>query len=121
MLTKYLLKTSTTLNRVGAHSILSRTFADEPKTTTTPQMRKVVLFPGHGIGPEITQSVLEIFSALKIPIEWEYHEVSGKVLNEDGDLISAQTLGRIKELGYALKGPFTTPIGKVRLFLDPTT
>ena len=79
--------------------------------------RKVVLFPGHGIGPEITDGVLKIFNELKIPIDWEYHEVSGTVLNKDGDLISEHTLNRIRELGYALKGPFTTPIGKVSSIL----
>lgn len=72
----------------------------------------MVLFPGHGIGPEITAGVLRIFDELKIPIEWETHEISGTVLNADGDLISKETLDRIKEVKYALKGPFTTPIGK---------
>ena len=27
--------------------------------------KRVVLFPGHGIGPEITESVLKIFDTLK--------------------------------------------------------
>lgn len=35
--------------------------------------QKVVLFPGNGIGPEISQAVIDIFSALKVPIEWEHH------------------------------------------------
>jgi isocitrate dehydrogenase (NAD+) len=30
--------------------------------------RKVVLFPGNGIGPEISQSVIEIFKAANVPI-----------------------------------------------------
>jgi hypothetical protein len=32
--------------------------------------QKVVLFPGNGIGPEISRSVVDIFSSLKIPIEF---------------------------------------------------
>ena len=74
----------------------------------------MILFPGHGIGPEITSGVLKIFDELKIPIEWEEHEIHGKVLNKDGDLISEETLQAIRENKYALKGPFTTPIGKVK-------
>lgn len=32
------------------------------------QLRKVVLFPGNGIGPEISKSVTDIFEAYKVPI-----------------------------------------------------
>ena len=39
---------------------------------------KVVLFPGNGIGPEISQSVINIFDALKVPIEFERHEIHTK-------------------------------------------
>jgi hypothetical protein len=35
---------------------------------STLEKKKVVLFPGNGIGPEISQSVIDIFSALKVPI-----------------------------------------------------
>ena len=35
---------------------------------STSEKKKVVLFPGNGIGPEISQSVVDIFSALKVPI-----------------------------------------------------
>ena len=35
----------------------------------------VTLFPGDGIGPQISSSVKEIFSAADVPIEWEEHEV----------------------------------------------
>ena len=50
--------------------------------------RKVVLFPGNGIGPEISQSVVDIFKAAKVPIEWEYHQIHTKGQTADGDLIS---------------------------------
>lgn len=51
-------------------------------------LRKVVLFPGNGIGPEISQSVIEIFAAAKVPIEWEQHQIHTKGQTADGDLIS---------------------------------
>jgi hypothetical protein len=50
--------------------------------------RKVVLFPGNGIGPEISQSVIEIFKAANVPIEWEHHQIHTKGQTADGDLIS---------------------------------
>ena len=53
------------------------------------EKRKVVLFPGNGIGPEISQSVIDIFSSLKVPIEFEHHQIHTKGQTEDGDLISA--------------------------------
>ncbi len=82
--------------------------------------KKVVLMPGDGIGPEITEGVLQIFEALKIPIEWEYHKIHSESVTEDGDLISAETINRIKELGFGLKGPFATPIGKGHRSLNVT-
>ena len=51
----------------------------QAKTTPTPEAittnkpdgktHKVILFPGHGIGPEITASVLKIFDELKRRLE----------------------------------------------------
>jgi len=76
------------------------------------QKHKVVLFPGHGIGPEITSAVLKVIDAVKVPIDWEEHYVQQKVINKEGDLILPETLEAIKNYRYALKGPFTTPIGK---------
>ncbi len=34
-------------------------------------MQKVTLIPGDGIGPEITESVVEILKAADAKIEWE--------------------------------------------------
>lgn len=82
---------------------------------------KVVLFPGHGIGPEITEGVIKIFETLKVPIEWEEHIIHDKVVNAQGDLISEQTLDAIKNYKFALKGPFTTPIGKVSICRENLT
>lgn len=48
------------------------------KTTSTDQKQKIVLFPGNGIGPEISQSVVDIFNAAKVPIEFEYHQIHTK-------------------------------------------
>ena len=76
------------------------------------EKKRVVLFPGNGIGPEISRSVEDIFSALKIPIEFEAHQIHSKGQTADGDLISAESIEAVKKYGYGLKGPFETPIGK---------
>lgn len=46
------------------HGFLMSTLSKESST----QLRKVVLFPGNGIGPEISKSVTDIFEAYKVPI-----------------------------------------------------
>ncbi|KRW98930.1 hypothetical protein PPERSA_09455 [Pseudocohnilembus persalinus] len=76
------------------------------------QKRKVVLLPGHGIGPEISNSVKRIFEVLKVPIEWEEHHTLDKPKDDEGNLIDNKTLEKIKEYKYALKGPLMTPIGE---------
>lgn len=74
--------------------------------------QRVVLFPGNGIGPEISRSVEEIFSALEVPIEFEHHEIHTKGQTEQGDLISNESIEAVKKHKFGLKGPFETPIGK---------
>lgn len=64
----------------------------------------VSLFPGDGIGPEISQSVIEVFSALKLPITWNFELIHKEKINEEGDLISADTLNNLRKNKFALKG-----------------
>jgi isocitrate dehydrogenase (NAD+) len=73
---------------------------------STQNLQKVVLFPGNGIGPEISQAVVDIFSYLKVPIEFEYHEIHVKGQTSDGDLISYDSLNALKNYKLGLKGPF---------------
>ncbi len=72
----------------------------------------VTLFKGDGIGPEISDSVVKVFAAAKVPIEWQSYEIHTKAANKDGDLISDDAIENIKLNKVALKGPFMTPIGK---------
>ena len=67
-----------------------------------------MLLPGDGIGPEITDSVLQILSPLKLPIKFHPHYIKAEL----GQQISPKTLSQIKQYKYALKGPFQTKIGK---------
>ena len=82
--------------------------------------RKVVLMPGDGIGPEITEATLDVISSLRVPIEWEYHKIHSKAVTSEGDLIDEQTIRAIEAHGFGLKGPFATPIGKGHRSLNVT-
>jgi isocitrate dehydrogenase (NAD+) len=79
--------------------------------STNNKIHKVTLFRGDGIGPEISQSVVDIFKSAGVPIEWEEYSIYSKAVTDDGDLISKESLESILRNKIALKGPFTTPIG----------
>lgn len=75
-------------------------------------MRKVTLIPGDGIGPEISKSVIDIFKAADVNVEFEIENAGEKVYNETGELIPDSLYRSIEKNKIALKGPITTPIGK---------
>jgi isocitrate dehydrogenase (NAD+) len=62
------------------------------------------LIPGDGIGPEISQSVQQIFEAAQVPITWE-------VANVQGGVLSGDVLQSVRQNKLGLKGPLATPIG----------
>lgn len=71
----------------------------------------VVLIPGDGIGPEISEAVKRIFSAAKAPIRWVEHHAGLEALERGGEVLPAATLDAIRDAKVALKGPCTTPVG----------
>ena len=92
---------------------LSRSFAKQNQFD-------VVLMPGHGVGPEITQATIDILDQFKLPLNFEYHKIHSSAQNAAGDLISDLTIKTIQNYGYGLKGPFMTPIGKGHRSLNVT-
>ncbi|WWC57618.1 isocitrate dehydrogenase, NAD-dependent [Kwoniella dejecticola CBS 10117] len=79
----------------------------------------VTLIPGDGIGPEIAQSVKEIFAAAKAPIKWEEVDVT-PILKDGKTVIPDKAITSIKKNTVALKGPLATPIGKGHVSLNLT-
>ncbi|VDM58861.1 unnamed protein product [Angiostrongylus costaricensis] len=76
------------------------------------EVRRVVLIPGDGIGPEISKSVQEIFEAAKTPIEWDPVDVT-PVKGRDGVFrIPSRCIELMHKNKVGLKGPLETPIGK---------
>jgi isocitrate dehydrogenase (NAD+) len=80
----------------------------------------VTLIEGDGIGPEIAQSVKDIYSAANVPIKWESVDVTPR-LNEDGKtVIPDEAIASVERNLVALKGPLATPIGKGHVSLNLT-
>ncbi|CAN5648737.1 isocitrate/isopropylmalate dehydrogenase family protein [soil metagenome] len=74
--------------------------------------RRIAIIPGDGIGPEITEATLRILGASGFEAEYETLEAGGVALQKGLPAMPEETVERIRELGVALKGPTTTPVGK---------
>lgn len=74
--------------------------------------RKIGVIPGDGIGPEITSATIDILEAVGFEADWVYLEGGIGSVEKGHDAMPAETIAQIKELGIALKGPTTTPVGK---------
>jgi isocitrate dehydrogenase (NAD+) len=83
-------------------------------------MRTVALIPGDGIGPEISDAVKKVLAAAGVPIQWEEYPISTKNVVPGQDLIPSNVLDSIRRLGYGIKGPLETPIGKGHKSLNLT-
>ncbi|KAI4267383.1 MAG: hypothetical protein LQ337_008373 [Flavoplaca oasis] len=79
----------------------------------------VTLIEGDGIGPEISQSVKDIFAAAKAPIEWESVDVTPQLKNGK-TVIPDKAIDSVRKNYVALKGPLATPIGKGHVSLNLT-
>jgi isocitrate dehydrogenase (NAD+) len=65
-------------------------------------MRKVVLVPGDGIGPEIVAAALKVIEASGAEIEWERIEAGKKVLEATGRTIPPKFFDMAMETGVVL-------------------
>jgi isocitrate dehydrogenase (NAD+) len=74
--------------------------------------RAVTLIPGDGIGPEVTEAVVRIFTVARVPIEWERLDAGVTAFKRFNTSLPAELLDSIRRNKIALKGPVTTPIGE---------
>src|ERR1700761_5601180 len=74
---------------------------------------KIAVANGDGIGPEIMEAVLKIFSAANVPLEYEFVEM-GKSYFDAGHSTGMTPAAKetIENLGILFKGPMETPKGK---------
>ena len=75
-------------------------------------MTTITLIPGDGIGPEITDAVVEIFNAADVKLNYETENAGLTAFREVGNLIPEELVESIKKNKIALKGPLTTPVGE---------
>lgn len=74
-------------------------------------MKTITVFKGDGIGPEITDAVLEILKAAKAPLDYEIFQVGIPLYEQCKELISNEAFASFEKNKILLKSPITTPIG----------
>ena len=73
---------------------------------------EVVLIPGDGIGPEVSDAVKKILAAADAPVQWVERQAGIAALDSGNELLPGTTVDAIKGAKVALKGPCTTPVGE---------
>ena len=73
---------------------------------------RVVLIPGDGTGPELTEATRRVLEASGAELEWDVREAGADVMERhSGNPLPPDVLDAVRETGVALKGPITTPVG----------
>ncbi|MBO4947390.1 MAG: isocitrate/isopropylmalate dehydrogenase family protein [Lachnospiraceae bacterium] len=75
-------------------------------------MATITVFKGDGIGPEITDAVMDILKAAGADLEFEVFRVGNPEYLENGALIPDAAFASFEKTKVLLKSPITTPIGK---------
>jgi isocitrate dehydrogenase (NAD+) len=82
---------------------------DDSRTTFVPKpgdssLRKVTLFPGDGIGPEVCNAVVEVFKAARVPVQWDRFE------RKNPNKLPEGLIESLRKNCVGLKGTFQTNI-----------
>jgi isocitrate dehydrogenase (NAD+) len=73
---------------------------------------RVVLIPGDGTGPELTEATRRVLEATGVEFEWEVRQAGADVMERyGGNPLPDETLAAVRDARVALKGPITTPVG----------
>jgi isocitrate dehydrogenase (NAD+) len=73
---------------------------------------EVVLIPGDGTGPELTEATRRVLEASGVEFRWDVRHAGEEAMRRfGGGPLPEDTLRAIREKGVALKGPITTPVG----------
>jgi isocitrate dehydrogenase (NAD+) len=73
---------------------------------------RVVLIPGDGTGPELTEATRRALEATGVEFDWDVRQAGTDVMDQHGgNPLPDEVLDAVRETGVALKGPITTPIG----------
>lgn len=77
--------------------------------TASKPIKRVTLIPGDGVGPEVTQSVVGIFQAADVPVDWDtfrYSDIESYNAEVEEKIIASIARNRV-----ALKASLHTPVG----------
>lgn len=74
--------------------------------------KKVTVFNGDGIGPEIVDAVLKILDKAGVPLDYDRYDVGILEYEKNGELIPEKAFASLEQNKVLLKAPITTPIGK---------
>lgn len=77
----------------------------------TLNLYNIALIDGDGIGPEITQHVVDIIDATGVEINWDRQIAGARAYEKYKNVLPDETIQSIKKNKIALKAPITTPIG----------
>src|SRR3954470_1093547 len=73
----------------------------------------IVLIPGDGIGPEVTNATKRVVEAAGLSVDWVELPAGVGALEQGFDsVLPERTLAAIRAHKVALKGPVTSPVGK---------
>src|SRR3954470_9121471 len=73
----------------------------------------IVLIPGDGIGPEVTNATKRVLEAAGLSADWVELPAGVAAIEQGFDsVLPERTLAAIRAHRVALKGPVTTPVGK---------
>jgi len=103
--------------KVATRQCLSnaRTFSLQQQRSITsyaslkPGKKKVTLLPGDGIGKEISDSVVGIFQAANVPVDFERFDYPWTVLT-DGSTPYKEVIASLARNRVGLKGAYFTPL-----------
>ena len=72
----------------------------------------IVLIPGDGIGPEVTEAARQVLEAAGLSVEWVELPAGTRAIEQGfEDVLPQRTLAAIQAHKVALKGPVATPVG----------
>mmetsp|Transcript_14482 Transcript_14482/g.31458 ORF Transcript_14482/g.31458 Transcript_14482/m.31458 type:complete len:389 (-) Transcript_14482:747-1913(-) len=102
------------LKTFGAFATQSRSLVTSIPVPGDGKPHAVTLIPGDGIGPEITQSVVDVVEALGAPIVWErFDGISGSTKDgKPNKMVPKEICESIRKNGVCLKGTLFTPLDK---------
>jgi isocitrate dehydrogenase (NAD+) len=72
---------------------------------------RIVLIPGDGIGPEVTNAARRVVDAAGLDVTWEEHLAGQTALEKVGSPLPESTLDAVRAASATLKGPTATPSG----------